>query len=60
MRQLGARAGVNFSTVHRIETDRISPTVAMLAKLADALRITVRDFFPVEPKRRTDTRRTKR
>ena len=50
-RELGERAGVQFSTVHRIEAGRMSPTVAMLEKLAKALGIDVRDFFP-PPKRR--------
>ncbi len=57
MRQLGARAGVQSSTVHRIEAGRISPTVAMLGKLAKALDIRIVDFFPTEPKRK---RRAKR
>jgi transcriptional regulator with XRE-family HTH domain len=55
VRQLADRAGVGFATVHRIEVGRLSPTVAMLEKLARALRIGVRDFFPVQrqrPKRR--------
>ena len=52
-RELGERAGVQFSTVHRIESGRMSPTVAMLEKLARALGIHVRDFFP-PPKRRGD------
>jgi transcriptional regulator with XRE-family HTH domain len=47
---------VNFSTVHRIETGRISPTVAMLEKLAKALGIQARDFFP-PPRRRQPKRR---
>jgi transcriptional regulator with XRE-family HTH domain len=56
MRELGNVAGVEFSTVHRIETGRISPTVAMLEKLARALGIHVRDFFP-PPRRRQPKRR---
>lgn len=59
MRQLGDRAGVQFSTVHRIEAGRISPTVAMLGKLAKALGIHVRDFFP-PPGRRQSKRGTGR
>jgi transcriptional regulator with XRE-family HTH domain len=47
---------VAFGTVHRIETGAMSPTVAMLAKLAGALGIDVRDFFPA-PKRRQPKRR---
>jgi transcriptional regulator with XRE-family HTH domain len=49
VRELGQRAGVSFVTIVRIETGRMSPTVAMLEKLAKALDIDVRDFFP--PKR---------
>jgi transcriptional regulator with XRE-family HTH domain len=58
VRQLAERAGVGFVTVSRIENDRMSPTVAMLEKLAGALEISVRDFFPAnrpkskQPKRR--------
>ena len=58
-RQLGERAGVQFSTIHRIESGRMSPTVAMLVKLAKALGIDVRDFFP-PPTRRQPKRRTGR
>jgi transcriptional regulator with XRE-family HTH domain len=46
-----------FSTVHRIETGRVSPTVALLEKLAKALDIGVRDFFPAERKPRRTRRR---
>jgi transcriptional regulator with XRE-family HTH domain len=55
VRELARRAGVGFVSVSRIENGRMSPTVAMLEKLARALGIAVRDFFPVEgrPKRRT-------
>jgi len=56
IRELAERAGVAFGTVHRIETGAMSPTVAMLAKLAGALGIDVRDFFPA-PKRRQPKRR---
>ena len=58
-RELGDRAGVQFSTVHRIESGRMSPTVAMLEKLATALGIDVRDLFP-PPKRQQPKRRTGR
>jgi transcriptional regulator with XRE-family HTH domain len=44
---------VHFVTISRIEQGHLSPTVATLEKLANGLRITVRDFFPVErPKAR--------
>ena len=50
---LAAKSGVHFVTISRIEQGRMSPTVALLEKLAPALGITVRDFFPVErPKAR--------
>jgi len=46
VRELARRAKVGFVTVSRIENGHISPTVAMLEKLAKALEIGVRDFFP--------------
>ena len=56
VRELAERAGVGFVTVSRIENDRMSPTVVMLEKLARALGISVRDFFPAgwpeSPRRR--------
>ena len=45
---------MGYVTVVRIENDQMSPTVAMLEKLAGALGITARDFFPTgrrKPKR---------
>ena len=55
MRELAKRAGVSFVTIVRIENGHMSPTVAMLEKLAKALGIAVRDFFPAsrrsKPKR---------
>jgi transcriptional regulator with XRE-family HTH domain len=55
VRELARRAKVGFVTVSRIENGHISPTVAMLEKLAKALGITVRDFFP--PSRRSESKR---
>jgi len=46
VRGLAERAGVGFVTVSRIEHGHMSPTVEMLEKLAKALEIDVRDFFP--------------
>jgi transcriptional regulator with XRE-family HTH domain len=46
VRELGRRAGISYVTIVRIENDHTSPTVAMLEKLAQALGIRVRDFFP--------------
>ena len=57
VRELAERAGVGFVTVSRIENDRMSPTVAMLEKLAAALRISVRDFFPAGPPNRPPNQR---
>lgn len=58
MRELAKRAGVGYVSIVRIENDHMSPTVAMLEKLAGALGISVRDFFPVERgKQRTSRKR---
>jgi len=53
---LAERAGVSYVTITRIENGRMSPTVAMLEKLAAALDISLREFFPVE-RRRSRSRR---
>jgi len=57
VRELARRAKVGFVTVSRIENDHISPTVTMLEKLAKALGIDVRDFFPSRRVRRAIGRR---
>lgn len=49
IRELANRARVSRMTVFRIEDRRVSPTVAVLEKLARALRIRVGDLFP-EPR----------
>ena len=46
LRELGKRSGVSYVTIQRIEAGMLSPTVATLEKLAAALGIEVRDFFP--------------
>jgi transcriptional regulator with XRE-family HTH domain len=51
---LAEKSRVHFVTISRIEQGRLSPTVATLEKLAKALGIRVRDFFP------TDERTAKR
>ena len=56
VRELARRARVGYVTVVRIENGHASPTVTMLERLARALGIGVRDFFPVE-KRRAKHRR---
>jgi transcriptional regulator with XRE-family HTH domain len=48
VRELAKRAGVGYVSIVRIENGHMSPTVAMLEKLAEALGISVRDFFPPE------------
>ena len=57
VRELARRARVGFVTVSRIENGRMSPTVAMLEKLARALGISVRDFFPSTRRSKTSSKR---
>ena len=57
VRELARRAGVGYVTIVRIENDQVSPTVAMLEKLAKALGITAREFFPVSKRRQSNRRR---
>ena len=57
VRELARRAGVGYVTVVRIENDHISPTVAMLERLAEALAIGVREFFPAERRRKPRRKR---
>jgi len=57
IRGLAARAGVGFATVYRIEAGLISPTVAMLDRLAKALAIDLVDLFPPKRKSRRAHRR---
>lgn len=51
LRELGERSGVSYVTIQRIEAGTMSPTVATLEKLARALGVAVRDFFPVARRR---------
>jgi transcriptional regulator with XRE-family HTH domain len=46
LRELGERSGVSYVTLQRIEAGAMSPTVATLEKVANALGIVVRDLFP--------------
>lgn len=48
---LADKAGVHWTTIVRIEQGRLSPTVTTLEKLARALRIDLRDFFPPRGRR---------
>ena len=52
LRALGERAGVSYVTVARIESGDMSPTVETLVKLARALDIDLRSFFPAGKRRR--------
>jgi transcriptional regulator with XRE-family HTH domain len=54
---LADKAGVHFVTIVKIEQGRMSPTVALLEKLATGLGISVRDFFPVERPRNWRTKK---
>jgi transcriptional regulator with XRE-family HTH domain len=56
LRALAERADVHYVTIVNIEGGRMSPTVALLEKLAKALDVSVRDFFPVEQKRQRNRR----
>jgi transcriptional regulator with XRE-family HTH domain len=57
VRALAKRAGVGYVSIVRIENDQISPTVGMLEKLARALGISVREFFPARGPGRQSRRR---
>ena len=59
VRELARMARVGFVTVSRIEHGHMSPTVTMLEKLAKALKIDVRDFFPTR-RTRMRTKQTRR
>lgn len=50
LRELGKRSGVSYVTIAKIEADTMSPTVRVLEKLAAALDVNVRDFFPTTPR----------
>jgi transcriptional regulator with XRE-family HTH domain len=52
VRQLAEAAGVSYVTIVRIEGNKMSPTVALLEKLAKGLGIGVRECFPAEARRK--------
>jgi transcriptional regulator with XRE-family HTH domain len=60
VRKLADLAGIHYVTIVSIEAGRMSPTVETLEKLANALVISLRDFFPVERPSRKPTRRNAR
>jgi len=43
-RELAAKAGVNYSTIHRIEHGKRGASVAVLKRIADALGVPVSDI----------------
>jgi transcriptional regulator with XRE-family HTH domain len=59
LRQLAERSGVHYVTIVSIESGRMSPTVATLEKLAEALSIPLRDFFPGKTKQKRSRRTTR-
>ena len=46
LRELGARSGVSYVTIQRIEAGKMNPTLDTLEKLATALGIGVRELIP--------------
>lgn len=45
MRQLAERVGVSYLTIHRVEMDKFSPSVALLSNIAEHLGQSLLDFF---------------
>jgi len=45
MRQLAERVGVSYLTIHRVEMDKLSPSVALLSNIAEHLGQSLLDFF---------------
>jgi transcriptional regulator with XRE-family HTH domain len=52
LHELAKESGVSYVTISRIENGRMSPTVALLEKLAAAMDLSLRDFFSAEKARR--------
>ena len=49
LRDLGARSGVQFHTIHAIESGKQEPRASTLRKLIDALEIPAQEIFPLDP-----------
>jgi DNA-binding XRE family transcriptional regulator len=60
LRALAARAGVAHVTIVRIEAGQMSPTVALLARLARALDLHISDLFPPKRPPRTKSHASRR
>ncbi len=59
LRDLGARSGVQFHTIHAIESGKQEPRASTLRKLVDALGIPVEAILPHDPtngEQRSETR----
>jgi transcriptional regulator with XRE-family HTH domain len=52
LHQLAKKSGVSYVTISRIENGHMSPTVALLEKLAAAMDLSLRDLFSIEKARR--------
>ena len=49
MQQLADLLNIGYSTLHRIETNKISPSVALLSEIAYQLGTPIQEFFKDEP-----------
>ena len=45
MKQLADKVGVSSLTIHRVEMDKVSPSVALLSKIAESLGQPISNFF---------------
>jgi len=48
IKQLAERVGVSYLTIYRVETDKVSPSVALLSSIAEHLGHSISDFFDEE------------
>ena len=48
MKELARRVGVSYLTIHRVETDKVSPSVALLSDIAHHLEEPLLNFFEKE------------
>jgi transcriptional regulator with XRE-family HTH domain len=48
MNELASRVGVSYLTIHRVETDKVSPSVALLSDIAHHLGEPLLNFFEKE------------
>ncbi len=50
MKEFARRVGVSYLTIHRVETDKVSPSVALLSEIAHHLGEPIVNFFNEEQK----------